>query len=141
MGPEGIRVLKFCVVGVLSTLLVVALYGVLLAIDLQYTIAGALAWIAGVLNGYTWNRLWTFDRTEHQTVLLARYMGVGLLGLALNTCLLVLLHSAAGVDELVAELVALPVVVLTTFLVNRFWVFREHVRDGVPQRARPERSP
>jgi putative flippase GtrA len=139
LGPEGIRVLKFCVVGGSSTFLAIAVYGALLAFDVNYMAAGALAWGVGVVNGYTWNRLWTFDRAEHQTSLLARYVGVGLLGLGLNTGLLALLHSAAGIDELAAELVALPVVVLTTFLVNRFWVFREHVRDGVPRPVRPER--
>ena len=29
--------------------------------------------------------------------------------------------------------------VLTTFLVNRYWVFREHVREGAGQLAPPER--
>ena len=139
LGPEAIRVLKFSIVGVSNTLLVLVSYAVLLAFDVHYVTAGALAWTLGVLNGYTWNRLWTFDRAEHQMSLLARYAAVGALGLGLNTGLLAVLHSAVGIDELPAELVALPLVVLTTFLVNRFWVFREHVREGVPQLARPDR--
>lgn len=139
LGPEAIRVLKFSIVGVSNTSVALASYAALLALDVQYVVAGAAGWTLGVLNGYTWNRRWTFDRAEHRGSLLVRYAAVGVLGLSLNTLLLLVLHSAVGFDELPAELVALPAVVLTTFLVNRFWVFREHVREGAGQLAPPER--
>jgi putative flippase GtrA len=41
-----------------------------------------------------------------------------------------LLISVVGIAELPAEVLALPIVVLTTFLVNRYWVFRAHVEES-----------
>jgi putative flippase GtrA len=126
-GPEARRVAKFAVVGVGNTIVTLVSYAILLALGVNYLIAAPVAWALGLLSGYTWNRIWTFDRAEHQMSLMARYYAVGLLGLALNTGLLALLVSVAGFSELPAELVVLPAVVLTTFAVNRYWVFRHHV--------------
>jgi putative flippase GtrA len=126
-GPETRRVAKFAVVGVGNTIVTLVSYAILLALGVNYLIAAPVAWALGLLSGYTWNRIWTFDRAEHQMSLMAQYYAVGLLGLALNTGLLALLVSVAGFSELPAELVVLPAVVLTTFAVNRYWVFRHHV--------------
>jgi putative flippase GtrA len=99
-------------------------------LGVEYLIAGALGWVLGALNGYTWNRIWTFDRAEHRMSLLLRYSAVAAFGSGLNSGLLALLISVFAVDELPAELLALPIVVLTTFLVNRYWVFRPPASPG-----------
>jgi putative flippase GtrA len=130
LGPEAKRVVKFAIVGVCNTAVALVSYGILLELGVQYVVAGALGWILGVLNGYIWHRFWTFDRAEHEMSLLLRYTAVGVLGLSLNTGLLALLISVVGIAELPAEFLALPIVVLTTFLVNRYWVFRTHVEEG-----------
>jgi putative flippase GtrA len=130
LGPETKRVVKFAIVGVCNTLVALVSYAIFLELGLEYVAAGALGWVLGVLNGYTWHRIWTFDRAEHEMSLLVRYVAVGVLGLGLNTGLLALLISVVGIDKLPAEFLALPIVVLTTFLVNRYWVFRSHVEEG-----------
>jgi putative flippase GtrA len=133
LGPETKRIVKFAIVGVCNTAVALVSYAILLELGVEYVVAGAIGWILGVLNGYTWHRFWTFDRVGHEMSLLVRYTAVGALGLSLNTGLLALWISVVGIAELPAEFLALPVVVLTTFLVNRFWVFREHVSEGVAQ--------
>jgi hypothetical protein len=35
-----------------------------------------------------------------------------------------------GAGDLAAGAISLPIVVVTTFLLNRNWVFREHIREG-----------
>jgi putative flippase GtrA len=130
LGPEAKRVVKFAIVGVCNTLVALVSYAVFLALGVPYATAGALGWVLGVLNGYTWHRIWTFDGAEHRMSLLARYSAVGSIGLGLNTGLLALLISVVGIDELPAEFLALPVVALTTFLINRYWVFRTHVEES-----------
>lgn len=127
---EAHRVVKFAVVGVSSTIVTLVSYAALIALGVTYLAAGPLAWTLGLMNGYTWNRHWTFDRAPHETSLMGKYFAVGGIGLILNTALLALLIEALSVDRLPAEVIALPVVVLTTFLLNRYWVFRSHLRKG-----------
>jgi putative flippase GtrA len=134
LNDEAQRVVKFALVGVGNTIVAVSSYAILLALGVEYTIAGAIGWTLGVLNGYTWNRIWTFD-IEHRMSLLLRYSAVGVLGLSLNTGLLALIVSVFGVEELPAEILALPAVVLTTFLVNRYWVFAGQISDAAQTAA------
>jgi putative flippase GtrA len=130
LGPETRRIVKYAIVGVSNTIVALGSYAILLALGVDYLIAGALGWVLGALNGYTWNRIWTFDRAEHRMSLLLRYSAVAAIGSSLNIGLLALLISVFGADELPGELLALPIVVLATFFVNRYWVFREHVAEG-----------
>jgi putative flippase GtrA len=121
------RLLRFTLVGVGNTAVTLVSYAILLDLGVQYALAGGIGWTLGVLNGYTWNRIWTFGGAAHRIPLLVRYVAVGALGLGLNTGLLGLLVGALDMDKLAAELVALPVVLLTTFAINRYWVFAEDI--------------
>jgi putative flippase GtrA len=127
--PETRRVLKFTLVGVANTFVALVSYAVLIQLGVSYVVAGPIGWTAGVLHGYTWNRIWTFDSAAHYTALMTKYAAVAAVGLLLNTGLLALLVGAMGAGKLAAEVIALPVVVLTTFVLNRYWVFAEHIRS------------
>jgi putative flippase GtrA len=138
LNPEAHRIAKFAVVGVANTIVTFASYAVLIALGVTYLVAGPIAWTLGVLHGYTWNRIWTFGRASHRYSLMGRYFAVGAIGLALNTALLLLVVEVLDVQRLLAELIALPLVVLTTFLLNRYWVFDSHLRgvaDAPPART------
>jgi putative flippase GtrA len=126
--PEARRVVKFALVGVANTCIALASYAILVAIGVSYVVAGPIGWSLGVLHGYTWNRIWTFESASHHTGLMTRYVAVGVVGLLLNTGLLALFVAVLGAGKLPAEVVALPIVVLTTFALNRYWVFAEHLR-------------
>jgi putative flippase GtrA len=130
LGPETRRIVKYAIVGVSNTIVALGSYAILLELGVQYVIAGAVSWTLGLLNGYVWNRIWTFDRAEHRMSFLLRYSTVGVLALTLNTGLLALLISVVGVDQLPAEFVALPIVILASFLGNRYWAFRSHIEEG-----------
>jgi putative flippase GtrA len=126
---EAGRMARFLVVGLGNTLIGLASYGLLLELGVSYALAGAIAWTLGTLNGYHWNRIWTFSRADHRAAMMTKYLLVGLLGLILNSSLLVLFVAVIGVDEFVAELAALPFVALITFGLNRFWTFGSHLRS------------
>jgi putative flippase GtrA len=122
------RLGKFVIVGVSNTLLGLGTYAALLALGVPYVLSGAIAWSVGTINGYTWNRLWTFGRARHGAAMASRYLTVGLLGLILNTMALAILVAELGAAKLPAELVALPLTVAVTFSLNRLWTFGSHIR-------------
>jgi putative flippase GtrA len=64
--PDAQRLAKFSLVGISNTLVSFASYAVLIALDVEYALAGAIAWTLGVLNGYTWNRIWTVAASERR---------------------------------------------------------------------------
>ena len=99
-------------------------YRLLLALGAWYVIAAPLAFAAGALNGYVFNRRWTF-RARDSTRARILYVVVQAIG-ALSTSLLVLLFvHAAGTGRVWAYLAAIPPVTLCMFAANRLWTFAQ----------------
>ena len=72
-------------------------YRLLLAVGTWYVVAAPIAFAAGAVNGYIFNRRWTFaarDTTRARVV----YVGVAITG-AVATSLLVPLFVAIGVSR------------------------------------------
>jgi putative flippase GtrA len=115
---------RFLVVGVGNTVLSFAAYRLLLAAGTWYVLAAALAFGAGALNGYIFNRRWTFaaSDTARARVLYVAVQATG----AVSTSLLVLFFvDGLGIGRVWAYLAAIPPVTLCMFAANRLWTFAQ----------------
>jgi putative flippase GtrA len=120
--PALSQFLRFLVVGVANTALSFVSYRLLLAVSTPYVIAAFLGFSVGALNGYVFNRRWTFAAadTTRARVLYVAVQAVG----AVSTSLLVLLfHGGADVGKVAAYLAAIPPVTVCMFVANRVWTF------------------
>ena len=98
-------------------------YRLLLAVGTWYVAAAPLAFAAGAVNGYIFNRRWTFaarDSTRSRLL----YFAVQVTG-AISTSLLVPIFVAIGVGKVGAYLAAIPPVTVCMFVANRLWTFAE----------------
>ena len=115
---------RFLVVGLGNTVLSFIVYRLLLAVGAWYLLAAPLAFAVGAVNGFVFNRRWTFgarDTTRARVL----YVTVQVVG-AISTSLLVLLFvRVAGTGRVLAYLVAVPPVTLGMFVANRLWTFAE----------------
>ena len=116
------QILRYCAVGVVNTLVSLALAALLLAAGTPLLVASACAFTAGAATGYALNRRWTFGARASATAG-GVYAVVSLCGLGLDTALVHVLHGA-GLSPLLAFVVALPLVTLATFAANRRFTFR-----------------
>jgi putative flippase GtrA len=123
-----IRLVRFVLVGGSSTLVTVLIYAMLIELGASYPISAALGYAAGIVNGYTWNRLWTFESGPFHLPEFSRYVVVQGGGLAANLLGLVLLVEVIGIGELWAEIISVVPIVLVTFSLNRWWTFRPRPR-------------
>lgn len=116
------QMLRYCAVGVVNTLVSLALDAALLAAGTPLLVASACAFSAGAVTGYALNRRWTF--AAHGSARAGGvYAVVTLGGLGLDTALVHLLHGT-GLSPLAAFVLALPPVTLATFAANRRLTFR-----------------
>jgi putative flippase GtrA len=99
-------------------------YAVLIAAGVPYPVAGALSYGLGILNGYTWNRIWTFETGPFHGPEFARYLMIQLGAALANAGGLAVAVEALGLGELVAEVCVLVPLVLATYAINRSWTFR-----------------
>jgi putative flippase GtrA len=114
---------RFAVVGVVNTLISLAVYRLLLLAGTWYLVAAPVGYAAGLLNGYVWNRSWTFGSRDSIRAR-ATYVAVQISGAGL-TSLLTLLFTHAGLGRTAAFAVAMVPVILCTFAANRTWTFAE----------------
>jgi len=120
--------LRFALVGVSNTLITVLSYAAMIELGVGYALAATLGYVLGVFNGYTWNRLWTFEAGPFHLPEFSRYVLVYVAGLAANLLLLFLLIEKAGVALGAAEIISVVPVVLLTYSANRWWTFSARIR-------------
>jgi putative flippase GtrA len=116
---------KFGIVGVSNTLLFLGVYTLLFKVfGVFYLLASGIAFAVGATNGFLLNRAWTFEGHVGDALTPVRWTVVQGCGLGLDLLLLYVLVDGAGLDKLVAQAMAIVVVVVLTFFANRAWTFR-----------------
>ena len=119
-----VQLAKFCVVGASGYAVNLAVFTVLVGLGWHYSLAAACSFLVAVTNNYTWNRLWTFrGQRGHIAYQGLRFLVVALIALAANEVVLASLVSA-GLDEVVAQAIAIAVVTPINFIGNKLWSFR-----------------
>lgn len=115
---------RFLIVGVANTLISLVVYRALLALGVWYVVSAPIAWGAGVVNGYIFNRRWTFRArdTRRSRVLYALF---GAAGAGAASLLVFLFVRGVEIGRFEAYLAAAPLITVSTFLANRRWTFSD----------------
>jgi dolichol-phosphate mannosyltransferase len=129
-----LQLVKFSAVGASGYIVNLAVYGTLVkAFGVHYLLAAVLAFCVAVTNNFLWNRHWTFRAAGgHMGFQAARFFTVSVLALGLNLVVLELLVSAADMEKLLAQAIAILAATPLNFIGNKLWSF------GKPA---PRRSP
>ncbi len=115
---------KFSTVGATGYAVNLAVYASLIEAGLHYNLAALCSFLVAVTNNYTWNRLWTFrGQRGHVAYQGLRFLIVAVVALALNELLLTA-FVAAGVGKIVAQAIAVALVMPINFVGNKLWSFR-----------------
>lgn len=145
------RFVKFALVGILGMIVDFAVLNVLKLLfesmglgegmasglqahEIQLIAANTISFSVAVLSNFTWNRLWTFPESRQQPLgrQLAQYALVNVVGLGINTLLLVLLDQylfqqfvSERLSYNLAKVIAIGVVLFWNFGINRVWTYRD----------------
>jgi putative flippase GtrA len=128
------RFSRFLAVGAVGTVLDFGLLTLLKLAGLPTLLANSLSFTAGLVNNFTWNRLWTFGDAiqPNWQKQLAQFTMVSLVGLVLNNLIVLGLENVFGAmlgqpdwGYLPAKVVATGVVVFWNYFANRMWTFRK----------------
>jgi putative flippase GtrA len=125
--PLVAQFLKFGIVGVSNTLISFAVYTLLLKVfGVWYVAASGIGFAVGAVNGYLWNRAWTFRGHVGDALTPVRWFVVQSGGLLVDLGIVYLLVDGLGLDELVGQALTTAIVTVLTFFVNRAWTFGGH---------------
>jgi putative flippase GtrA len=134
------QLFKFTLVGLSSTAVDKGTLWLLLRDILPGTpwwISASISYALGVVNGFFWNRHWTFRAREHGTARaqFVRFLSTNVAGLMLNLgatkaflSLLSGVASSRGVPAtqqvIIGSVCAIPFVTLWNFSASKYWTFR-----------------
>lgn len=116
--------LKFSLVGVAATLTTYFVLVLLVEVLHQAAVpASVLGYLAGAAVNYVLNYRFTFSSTQAHQVAIPRYMTVMAVGFALNVIIMYVAVSRLAIHYLLAQLVAVAIVLVWSFALNRRWAF------------------
>jgi putative flippase GtrA len=128
------RISRFLAVGAVGTVLDFSLLTLLKLAGLPTLFANSFSFTAGLINNFTWNRLWTFNngiQTDWRKQF-TQFTIISLFGLALNNIILLSLEGVLGTmlgqpewGYLPAKVIATGVVVFWNYFANRMWTFKK----------------
>jgi putative flippase GtrA len=121
--PERREAFRYVLVGISNTAISMVVYIALLAVGVGYVAAVVAAYLAGLANGYTLNRRWTFLAGSFSIGSLSRYTAVQGTGLLMSVGLTSLFVELLDVPEVAALMLSWPPVIAVTFTATRLWAF------------------
>jgi putative flippase GtrA len=128
--PLVLQFAKFGVVGVSNTLIFFLVYTLLWKVfGVWYVAASGIGFAVGAVNGFLWNRAWTFKGHVGDALTPVRWFVVQSSGLLINLGLVYLFVDGVGLGKLEGQAVTIAIVTVVTFLVNRAWTFRGHAES------------
>jgi putative flippase GtrA len=140
---ERARFIKFAIVGTIGAVVDFGIFNLLSGLfNIPAIIAQVFSFLAAVTSNFLWNRYWTYPDSrskplQHQVV---QFLIVNIIGLAIRTPLFtgleaLLIHeweilspnflSPVFVGHNIALAVAVIVVMLWNFFINRYWTYND----------------
>jgi putative flippase GtrA len=140
---ERRRFLRFCVVGASGTVVDFGVFNLLATLlKLSSTLSQAISFSLGVINNFTWNRLWTYPETRSNSVWkqFAQFGLINVVGLAIRTLLFSIIEkplirlagnlfphfltpTVIGHNATLACVIL--IVMLWNYFANRYWTFKD----------------
>ncbi|MCK5812005.1 MAG: GtrA family protein [Clostridiales bacterium] len=97
-------------------------------IGIYYTISQVIGYSGGVINSFTWNKLWTFEskKSKGQTVLeFLRFMVINGISLSASVLLIKWLVEEGSWNVLIAKVLVTLVAQLINYTGYKLWVFKK----------------
>lgn len=120
------QLLIFALVGLVNTGVHFLVFLLLLrGVGLPVLLASAVGYVAGMVNSYFMNRIWTFRVTRSATKKeFLRFAAVNLVSLLINLSVLSLLTESAGFSPEAGQVGAIVASLAANFAGNKWWAFK-----------------
>jgi len=141
---EQVRFVKFAIVGAIGSALDFGIMNFLTQLfNIRLVFAGTISFICAVINNFTGNRFWTYPESRSRPILhqLGMFFAVNAAGIAIRIPILhfveppmanafeSMAHVSHASSEILAKnatlALAIGVVMLWNFFVNRYWTYND----------------
>jgi putative flippase GtrA len=92
--------------------------------------ASGTGFVIGAVISYALNYQFVFRSDKNHAPTAAKFLTVAIIGLAFNSAIMALLTGGAGLHYLLAQVTATIMVMVWSYLGNRFWTFAARGAEG-----------
>ncbi len=150
---ERVRFIKFALVGTIGAIIDFGVMNLLSHFaNMRLVYAGTISFICAVISNFIWNRYWTYPESRSRPLFnqLGMFFLVNLAGIAIRVPILHyleppllhffenLFHISSNTAEFYAKnltlAIAVGIVMLWNFFVNRYWTYNDV--DAISEEAR-----
>ena len=127
-GENWLQLIRFGVVGCSGFVVNVLAFAICLHVfRLDYKVADPIAYLAGVMNNFFWNRRWTFGhkRDAHPAKQGVKFLVVSAVAFGCNYGLVVGFVHWTTLDKVLIDIIANILVIPVNFIGQKFWSFRD----------------
>jgi putative flippase GtrA len=118
---------KFAVVGVINTLINLAVFYILVEmLGVYYMLSAVLAFSVAVTNSFAMNKAWTFNEKLRHKVKskYVKFMVVSVVALISNLAFLYVFVEFLGIWYMSSQILAIGLTFMINFFGNKKWTFR-----------------
>lgn len=127
MKQHILEIKKFLLIGGISTIINYGLFYVLFTVGgIAYIVSAIAGYVIGLLFGYFFNRMWTFESTNSRKVHeFSKYLLVYMISLIFSMLFLAFLVEYVAIDALIANVFAIGLSTVMNFVGCKLVVFRK----------------
>lgn len=119
------KFIKFGLVGVLNTVITIIVFNILRVFGINMVVANSIGYICGMVNSYFWNNRWVFKSNSKDLKTVLKFIVVNLITMFINNLILILLVQNIGINEFIAQIIALVLITVINFIGNKLWTFND----------------
>jgi len=116
--------LKFGTVGVINTLIYMALYYGFLYIGLHYLLSNVLAYVLSIVSSFAMHSRLVFKVKDDVIRRFIKVFITYMITLSLSTGIMYLLVDMLGISPIIAPYITFIVTIPTSFLLQKLWAFK-----------------
>lgn len=121
------QIIKYGLVGVMNTLITaVVLFTLMNCFGVSYTTSNAAGYIAGFINSFIMNKLWTFKENQLPTIKqFIRFTAVFVFCYFIQRGLLIFLVEELAINKNISQLIGMVFYTLISFILNKLFAFKD----------------
>jgi len=123
--PTIKQLFKFGIVGISNTLITaIVIWGLLKTLHFSDYTSNIIGYIAGLINSFIWNRLWTFKSKTRASITFYKFIITFAISYAVQLGNLYLLLNFTTIDPYLCQLLSIVVYTIINFILNKFYTFK-----------------
>lgn len=125
------ELIKFGFWGAVSTGINLLLFYLFIFFGMPYIVSNVVSYIIAVIFSYVFNNRFVFKETkDKESTKQLKYFTVRAISIAVDSIILAFLHETIGLPLMVSKILDSVVIILSTYIVSKFWIFTRKKNDG-----------